>query len=338
MSELKEKAKFGESLTFALDKTTDFFFTSAINKLNNFVQETAETPEYFRVVNSEYLRRVFKKYKQDERQLQDFSNLELVRLRAVFCNAWFSLEEGQKINRYLFENLQQRFEEIYRLIHEAYHQSAPEPAPSEEQSEQEPEEESEGQGGFAQMLGKSGEFLKKRTKELGQQIKEKANMDSVKKLIEQSGVSYQNLKGEFQRRRAFSDTQVIRVIKKLRQEGISPDKASKEQVIDVARKLVSVDQDYYDKVYEGLLLEMNKSHDKAFKVLREVQDRPHFLVHWTLAKEYLKQGSSVESQSSLHQCRQCQPGNVFLYEDKLAGKNPLRAQVLKECVQVLEKK
>lgn len=107
---------FGAVAKKALDKSTEVMLSSSVALFNSVVRRLAEEPKYYLVTNEQQLLGIRRQVEARGKDWAAYLDADLVRLRAVFSNAWGTLELGSEINAFLAGKLSVRINEVVRLL------------------------------------------------------------------------------------------------------------------------------------------------------------------------------------------------------------------------------
>ena len=107
---------FGAVAKKALDKSTEVMLSSSVALFNSVVRRLAEEPKYHLVTNEQQLMELRRQVEARGKDWAAYMDADLVRLRAVFSNAWGTLELGSEINAFLAGKLSVRINEVVRLL------------------------------------------------------------------------------------------------------------------------------------------------------------------------------------------------------------------------------
>lgn len=107
---------FGTMAKKALDKSTEVMLSSSVSLFNSVVRRLAEEPKYYLVTNERQLLEIRRQVDSTGNDWSTYSDANLVRLRAVFSNAWSTLDIGSEINTHLANKLTTRIDEVVLLL------------------------------------------------------------------------------------------------------------------------------------------------------------------------------------------------------------------------------
>ena len=107
---------FGTMAKKALDKSTEVMLSSSVSLFNSVVRRLAEEPKYYLVTNERQLLEIRRHVESKGKDWSTYLDADLVRLRAVFSNAWSTLDIGSEINTHLANKLTTRIDEVVLLL------------------------------------------------------------------------------------------------------------------------------------------------------------------------------------------------------------------------------
>jgi hypothetical protein len=240
----------------ALDKSADTMLATSLRVLNLVIRKLAKEPNFVLVAGPAQLADLKNDVMSNGTEWDEYTEVDLVKLRTLFTNSFDTLDLGSEINDFLNSKHASRVEDI--------------------------------------------------------KAKLKDQNDS----------------------RGLSDPQVMKVLQKMWAEQEDLGSVDDEKLDSLILAILSEEQHYYTKVYEGLKTYRDGDVQAAGAVLASIEAAPHYLVHKVLAES--RDPNDVDAvRRDVEASRMCRPADAELFDDRYAfGDSELEA-VLCECRTVL---